>query len=125
MAKQAKAPKTAPTAAQGTTPAVGIAYTLNPATVAKYSALPAPMPTLQYTQPKHGLGMAWRQPQHKAPNTRHGVIMALVAAFGAKPFSLLQAQQAIKAAGCPLNSGTPASYCKAFVANGYFVAVPQ
>lgn len=72
--------------------------------------------TLQRTAP--GFGAAWRAHGKAAPNTR---AQALAAIAAVAPCTLAQAQAALvplHKAGI-LGSGTPGSYCKAFVANGY------
>lgn len=77
--------------------------------------------TLQ--RPAPGLGMAWRQAGHTAPNTRAGALAVVLAASNGQPFTQAQAQawlQAAKASGLNLGSGTPGSYAKEFVGNGYF-----
>ena len=77
--------------------------------------------TLQ--RPAPGLGMGWRQAGHTAPNTRAGALAVVLAASKGEAFTQAQAQQWLqeaKAAGLNLGSGTPGSYAKAFVGNGYF-----
>ena len=102
------------------TPASGPLYTLS----AKAQALATAQQvgnTLQ--RPAPGLGMAWRTAGHTAPNTRAGALAVVLAASNGQPFTQAQAQawlQAAKASGLNLGSGTPGSYAKAFVSNGYF-----
>jgi hypothetical protein len=76
--------------------------------------------------PSKGLGQAWRAPGHKAPNTRAVVLNALQAHYPSG-FTFAQAVACLaagaKAGAVHLGSGTPNSYCKAFVANGYFEEV--
>lgn len=110
MAKQTKTPSTqAPV------------YTLNPAALALAAQGSNGNPTLQ--APSKGLGKGWRAPNYRAPNTRAAACAAIQAACGAT-FTALQAQGALAAARTAgtlnLGTGTPASYCKAFVKNGYF-----
>lgn len=126
--KQAPAaPVVAATAAPATTPAPTTQtsasaplYTLS----AKAQALATAQQvgnTLQ--RPAPGLGMAWRTAGHTAPNTRAGALAVVLAASKGEAFTQAQAQQWLqeaKAAGLNLGSGTPGSYAKAFVGNGYF-----
>jgi alkylhydroperoxidase/carboxymuconolactone decarboxylase family protein YurZ len=79
--------------------------------------------TLQAHAKNHGLGKEWRKPGHKAPNTRAIALSAVLAATGGKPFTQEQARLALVAIKDQLGSGTPNSYAKAFVGNGYFQAV--
>ena len=102
------------------TPASGPLYTLSAKAVALATAT-TPGNTLQ--RPAPGLGMAWRTAGHTAPNTRAGALAVVLAASNGQPFTQAQAQawlQAAKASGLNLGSGTPGSYAKAFVGNGYF-----
>jgi hypothetical protein len=120
-AKTTKAPKTAPKAPQATpaaTPAP--TYALSPKAAALAAAGASAGNTLQ--RPTTGLGMAWRAPGHKAPNTRALALQAVVAACG-PTFTAAQAHAALvaaKAAGLHLGAGSPTSYVNAFIANGYF-----
>ena len=116
----AQAAPATPVAATSQTQASGPLYTLG----AKAAALAAAQQvgnTLQ--RPAPGLGMAWRQANYVAPNTRAGALAAIAEATNGQPFTQAQAQailQAAKANGLTLGSGTPGSYAKAFVGNGYF-----
>ena len=71
--------------------------------------------------PSKGLGLAWRAAGHKAPNTRASALAAIQAAYpnGCTIEEAVSALQAAKLGGLNLGSGTPRSYVKAFVANGY------
>jgi 2-hydroxychromene-2-carboxylate isomerase len=71
--------------------------------------------------PAKGLGLAWRNAQHKAPNTRARALAAIQAAHpeGCTMELAIAALQAAKQNGLNLGSGTPRSYVKAFMANGY------
>ena len=134
VARAPRTPKTAPAAAvvaanaaPATTPAPttqapagGPLYTLSAKAQALATAT-TPGNTLQ--RPAPGLGMAWRTAGHTAPNTRAGALAVVLAASNGQPFTQAQAQQwlqAAKASGLNLGSGTPGSYAKAFVGNGYF-----
>ena len=113
------APATTP-APTTQTPASGPRYTLSAKAQALATAT-TPGNTLQ--RPAPGLGMAWRTAGHTAPNTRAGALAVVLAASNGQPFTQAQAQQwlqAAKASGLNLGSGTPGSYAKAFVGNGYF-----
>ena len=113
------APATTPAPA-AQTPASGPLYTLSAKAQALATAT-TPGNTLQ--RPAAGLGMAWRTAGHTAPNTRAGALAVVLAASNGQPFTQAQAQawlQAAKAEGLNLGSGTPGSYAKAFVGNGYF-----
>ncbi len=134
MANVARAPRAPKTAPAVTAPVAAVAapqaapaalYTLNAKAAALAAAGAAAGKTLQ--APAKGLGLAWRAAGYTAPNTR-ALALAVVAALGTQ-FTLAQAQaalQAAKAAGTlNLGSGTPGSYCKAFVANGYFAPCSQ
>jgi len=78
--------------------------------------------------PSKGLGQAWRQAGYKAPNTRAIALNALQAHYPSG-FTFAQAvaclQVGVKAGAINLGSGTPNSYCKAFVANGYFTELAE
>lgn len=126
---EARKTRTPKVAAPVEAPAVAVAapaaapatlYALNAKAAALAAAGAAAGKTLQ--APSKGLGLAWRVAGYTAPNTR-ALALAVVAALG-DTFTVEQAQaalQAAKAAGTlNLGSGTPGSYCKAFVANGYF-----
>ena len=131
---KARSPKTAPAApvaaaaaVPATTPAPTVqnsasaqTYTLS----AKAQALATATSVGNTLQtPAKGLGMGWRTAGHTAPNTRAGALATIHAASNGQPFTQAQAVawlQAAKAAGLNLGSGTPGSYAKAFVANGYF-----
>ena len=71
--------------------------------------------------PTKGLGLAWRAAGYMAPNTRAYALAAIKAAYptGCTVAQAVGALQAAKTAGLNLGSGTPNSYVKAFVANGY------
>ena len=71
--------------------------------------------------PSKGLGLAWRAAGHKAPNTRCYALAAIQAAHpnGCTMEQAVSALSAAAKAGLNLGSGTPRSYVKAFVANGY------
>ena len=71
--------------------------------------------------PSKGLGLAWRNANHTAPNTRASALAAIQAAHpeGCTMGQAVAALQAAKLAGLNLGSGTPRSYVKAFVADGY------
>lgn len=69
--------------------------------------------------PAKGLGKAWRQVGHKAPSLRHGAIQAIVKASKRGVITEEDALAALKAV--PLGSGTPRSFFKAFVEQGYLV----
>jgi len=71
--------------------------------------------------PSKGLGLAWRAAGHKAPNTRCYALAAIQAAYpnGCTVEQAVSALSAAAKAGLNLGSGTPRSYVKAFVANGY------
>lgn len=129
-----RTPKNAPTApvvaaaaAPATTPAPTTQnstsaplYTLSTKAVALATAQQVGN-TLQ--RPAPGLGMAWRTAGHTAPNTRAGALAVIHSASNDQPFTQAQAQewlQQAKAAGLNIGSGTPGSYAKAFVGNGYF-----
>lgn len=129
-----RTPKTAPAsavaaaqAAPATTPAPTVQnstsaqrYTLSAKAVALATAQQVGN-TLQ--RPAPGLGMGWRTAGHTAPNTRAGALAVVHKASDGQPFTQQQAQQWLqeaKAAGLNLGSGTPGSYAKAFVGNGYF-----
>jgi hypothetical protein len=66
--------------------------------------------------------MKWREPKHTAPNTRAQALATILAACG-EQFTAEQAQQALSAIRTVLGAGTPGSYVKAFIANGYFTPV--
>lgn len=131
-AKTVRAPKAAPKAAGATqaptptatiAPTPSVAYTLNAKAAALAAAGAAAGNTLQ--RPAVGLGMAWRSAGHKAPNTRALALGALVTACGTK-FTAAEAIAALgeaKKAGLNLGAGSPLSYVKAFIANGYFTEV--
>lgn len=128
VARAPRAPKTvtAPVAAVAAPQAApATLYTLNAKAAALAAAGANAGKTLQ--APAKGLGLQWRAAGYTAPNTR-ALALAVVAALGGT-FTLAQAQaalQAAKAAGTlNLGSGTPGSYCKAFVANGYFAPCSQ
>jgi hypothetical protein len=77
----------------------------------------AERPTLQ--APAKGLGKGWRQAGHKAPSLRHGAIQAIVKA---SKRGVITEEDALAAlAGVPLGAGTPRSFFKAFVEQGYLV----
>lgn len=129
MANVDRAPRTPKTTPAVNAPAVAVAapaaapatlYALNAKAAALAAAGGNAGKTLQ--APSKGLGLGWRAAGYTAPNTR-AMALAVVAALG-ETFTVAQAQaalQAAKAAGTlNLGSGTPGSYCKAFVANGYF-----
>lgn len=83
-------------------------------------------PTLQKKgDPKHS-DPNWRSANHKATNTR-AIALATIMANFAGPFSAAEAQKLLSIAnkehGLHLGSGTPASYVKAFIKNGYFAPV--
>lgn len=80
-------------------------------------------PTLQAPGRAHGLGTLWRTAGHKAPNTRAIALATIQAAAGGKPFNVSQALVALGTIKAQLGSGTPNSYVKAFIANGYFAPV--
>ena len=71
--------------------------------------------------PSKGLGLAWRAAGHKAPNTRCYALAAIQAAYpnGCTMEQAVTALGVAAKAGLNLGSGTPRSYVKAFVANGY------
>ena len=71
--------------------------------------------------PSKGLGLAWRNAKHTAPNTRASALAAIQAAHpeGCTMEQAIAALQAAKLGGLNLGSGTPRSYVKAFMANGY------
>lgn len=123
---KARTPKTAPAVAVAAPQAApATMYTLNAKAAALATAGATAGKTLQ--APSKGLGLQWRASGYTAPNTR-ALALGVVAALGTQ-FTLAQAQaalQASKAAGTlNLGSGTPGSYCKAFVANGYFAPCSQ
>ena len=113
--KATKAPVAAPVAAAAPAPT----YTLN-AAAQTLAGMETANATLQ--APTKGLGVGWRQAGYTAPNTRAGAL-ACVACLP-QPFTFAAAkaalQAAVKGGTLKLGSGTPQSYCKAFVANGYF-----
>jgi hypothetical protein len=101
-------------------------YTLN-AKALELAALGANAgPTLQ--APSKGLGQAWRAQGYKAPNTR-AIALSALAQHYPNGFTFAQAvaclQVGVKAGAINLGSGTPNSYCKAFVANGYFTELVE
>lgn len=69
------------------------------------------------------VGAQWRANGHKAPNTRHVALSALMELGSA--FTLDDAAKALKPLKdqALLGSGTPASYLKAFIKSGYLVEV--
>lgn len=95
-------------------------YTLNDKALA-LSAIVAPMATLQ--TPDKALGRAWRSAAYTQPNTR---VAALATILAVAPCTAEQAQAALaagKLAGLNLGTGTPRSYVKAFIKNGYMTKV--
>jgi hypothetical protein len=67
-------------------------------------------------------GPAWRAANYRAPNTRAGALAAIASAANGQPITAEAAQAALaaaKLAGLNLGTGTPRSYVKAFVKNGY------
>ena len=120
MAKPAATTNTAP-AATVAAPAAAPAptYTLNATALALAAQGATAANTLQRSAP--GMGKAWRATGTAKPNTRAQALAAIAAAHTG-PFTVAQAQAALAGlhkAGV-LGSGTPRSYCVAFVANGYF-----
>lgn len=115
----AKVSKVATTTAVVVAPAAQLTYTLNPAAMALAALGNQAANTLQRSA--KGQGKAWRTTGKAAPNTRAVACAAL--ATLATPFTFVQATAALAAlhAAGTLGSGTPNSYCKAFVQNGYFV----
>lgn len=103
------------------TPAVVAATNSNPTyNLSAQAALVAAGAGNTLQNAKSGLGKAWRTTAQAKPNTRTSALQA-IAAIPA-PFTLAQAQSALAtlhSAGT-LGSGTPRSYCVAFVKNGYF-----
>jgi hypothetical protein len=108
----------AATPANAATAAPTQLYGLNAKAAALAAAGTAAGNTLQ--RPAPGLGMAWRQPKHTAPNTRAVALATLVQAHGAT-FSHTQALATLATIKPVLGAGSPASYIKAFIKNGYFV----
>ena len=104
-----------------TTPAAAVqfTYTLNPTALALAAQGAAAPNTLQRSA--KGQGKAWRTTGKAAPNTRAQACAVL--ATLATPFTFAQATGALAGlhAGGVLGSGTPNSYCKVFVQNGYFM----
>jgi hypothetical protein len=127
--KAVKAPKAAPVAEAVQAPVAAVVspatapkatYSLSAKAAALASQGSAAGATLQ--RPAAGLGMAWRAPRHKGINTRAMALAAVLEACGDK-FTAEQAHKALTAAkanGLHLGAGSPTSYVKAFIANGYF-----
>ena len=98
-----------------------VMYTLNEKAVALAALGLQAGPTLQ-APPGEKLGAAWRAPKYTASNTRAGALAAILAATQDGAISALGAQNALQDAkkdGLNLGTGTPRSYVKAFIANGY------
>ena len=129
--KKVRAPKTAPVSAQATQGAPAATVAPTPAACLVLSAKALQLATAGTTAantlqaPQKGLGMAWRVPGYKATNTRALALATILAACG-EEFTADQAQRALdaakKAGTLNLGSGTPNSYVKAFLGNGYFAA---
>lgn len=74
--------------------------------------------------PKKGLGAEWRKAGHKAPSVRHNAIAALAAVANSHGIiAESDALQALKSVS--LGTGTPRSFIRAFVANGYLAVVAE
>jgi len=121
--KPATAPKAVPATTVAATPAALPLYTLSSVAATLAAAGNQATATLQAPSRQHGLGTAWRTAGHKAPNTRAIALATVLAAAGGKPFNVSQALVALGTIKAQLGSGTPNSYCKAFIANGYFAPV--
>ena len=96
-------------------------FTLNTKAQELAASAKASQAALTLQAPAKGLGMGWRNAKHTAPNTRAHALAVLP-----EQFTLEQAVALLDAArkeGLNLGSGTPRSYCKAFVVNGYFVSL--
>lgn len=94
-------------------------YTLSAQAIALANQGTAAAPTLQALPTQRG--QAWRAAGHKAPNTRAAALAAVMAL--PQPFTFAAAKAALAAAqqaGLNLGTGSPNSYARAFVANGYF-----
>lgn len=83
------------------------------------AAQPVGATTTQGALPAHN-GVTWRITSAKlAPNTRVGALQVLAAAVPCTAPAAIAALATAKAQGLSLGTGTPASYVKAFVKNGY------
>ena len=76
--------------------------------------------TKQRAIPTQNGTIEWRSASVLRPNTRYAVLGVLRNKGDATLTALVSA---VKVSGVPLNSGTPTSYIRAFVNNGYLVPI--